>query len=105
MKALILYNEVIQLEKSEFPVSSPLIWMDAPKNCDLGWIVEDNSLVPPSPNSFYYEEYYKNREEEYPHISEQLDDLFHNGAFSKEMTEKIQKVKTKWPKDNSGPIN
>ncbi len=49
---------------------------------------------------------YKNdRAPRYPLIADQLDDLFHQGAFSKEMTEKIQKVKTKWPKDNSGPIN
>jgi hypothetical protein len=40
-----------------------------------------------------------NRQKEYPSIQEQLDDLFHIGAFSKEMTEKIQTIKNKYPID------
>ena len=38
------------------------------------------------------------RQSHYPNINEQLDDLFHQGAFSKEMTAKIQKVKDEFPK-------
>jgi len=34
----------------------------------------------------------------YPEIGDQLDDLFKQGAFSKEMTAKIQQVKTDYPK-------
>ena len=34
----------------------------------------------------------------YPEIGDQLDDLFKQGAFSKEMTAKLQKVKTDHPK-------
>ena len=36
----------------------------------------------------------------YPDIGDQLDDLFKQGAFSEEMTAKIQKVKTDHPKPN-----
>lgn len=38
------------------------------------------------------------RAPEYPPIGDQLDDLFHAGAFSPEMTAKIQAIKDKYPK-------
>lgn len=38
------------------------------------------------------------RTAEYPSISDQLDDLFKQGAFSAEMAAKIQAVKEKYPK-------
>lgn len=34
----------------------------------------------------------------YPEIGDQLDDLFKQGAFSEEMTAKLQQVKTDHPK-------
>ena len=34
----------------------------------------------------------------YPEIGDQLDDLFKQGAFSKEMSDKLQQVKTDHPK-------
>ena len=34
----------------------------------------------------------------YPDIGDQLDDLFHKGAFSDEMAAKIQSIKDKFPK-------
>ena len=42
--------------------------------------------------------YARTRQSLYPDIGDQLDDLFHQGAFSKEMTAKIQKVKDEFPK-------
>ena len=45
--------------------------------------------------------YQRNRRPEYPDIGDQLDDLFKAGAFSTEMTAKIQAVKDKYPKDNT----
>lgn len=42
--------------------------------------------------------YIENRLMEYPSIGDQLDDLFHSGAFSEEMRAKIQAVKNKYPK-------
>ena len=44
--------------------------------------------------------YQRNRRPEYPDIGDQLDDLFKAGAFSDDMTAKIQAVKDKYPKDN-----
>ena len=43
-------------------------------------------------------EYVQNRREEYPEIGDQLDDLYHAGAFSTEMTAKLKKVKDDNPK-------
>jgi len=43
-------------------------------------------------------EYARSRKDEYPDIGDQLDDLFHAGAFSTEMTAAIQAVKDKYPK-------
>jgi hypothetical protein len=42
--------------------------------------------------------YQRNRQPEYPDIGDQLDDLFKAGAFSDDMTAKIQAVKNKYPK-------
>ena len=49
-------------------------------------------------NDIKKNEYKVNRVKEYPSIGDQLDDLFHSGAFSKEMIEKIQAIKDKYPK-------
>ena len=42
--------------------------------------------------------YKDDRKMEYPEIGDQLDDLFKQGAFSKEMSDKLQQVKTDHPK-------
>ena len=42
--------------------------------------------------------YQRSRQPEYPAIGDQLDDLFKAGAFSDDMTAKIQAVKDKYPK-------
>ena len=42
--------------------------------------------------------YKDDRKRAYPEIGDQLDDLFKQGAFSKEMTAKLQQVKTDHPK-------
>jgi hypothetical protein len=42
--------------------------------------------------------YVIDREMEYPAIGDQLDDLYHKGAFSDEMAAKIKKVKDDNPK-------
>ena len=43
-------------------------------------------------------EYQRLRAPEYPPIGDQLDDLFHSGAFTQEMAAKIQAIKDKYPK-------
>ena len=42
--------------------------------------------------------YRDNRAMAYPEIGDQLDDLFKQGAFSKDMSDKLQQVKTDYPK-------
>ena len=42
--------------------------------------------------------YRDDRKRTYPEIGDQLDDLFKQGAFSKKMADKIQQVKTDYPK-------
>ena len=42
--------------------------------------------------------YARNRQFEYPPIGDQLDDLFHSGSFSSDMSAKLQAVKDKYPK-------
>ena len=42
--------------------------------------------------------YKDDRRHLYPEIGDQLDDLFKRGAFSKEMSDKLQQVKTDHPK-------
>tara|TARA_R100000655_G_scaffold66063_1_gene104471 strand:+ start:652 stop:906 length:255 start_codon:yes stop_codon:yes gene_type:complete len=42
--------------------------------------------------------YKDDRKMAYPEIGDQLDDLFKQGVFSKEMSDKLQKVKSDHPK-------
>ena len=42
--------------------------------------------------------YKEKRRFAYPEIGDQLDDLFRQGAFSEEMSDKLQQVKTDHPK-------
>ena len=49
------------------------------------------------------QEYARKRQAEYPSTGDQLDYIFHNGV-AKWKTDIIEPVKTKWPKDNSGPV-
>ena len=44
------------------------------------------------------QEYARDRATEYPAIGDQLDDLYHKGAFSAEMTATLKKVKDDNPK-------
>jgi len=44
------------------------------------------------------QEYARSRKPEYPDIGDQLDDLYHKGAFSDEMAAKIKAIKDARPK-------
>ena len=47
---------------------------------------------------FDSKEYQRNRKGEYPDIGDQLDDLYHKGAFSDEMAAQLKAVKDANPK-------
>ena len=49
-------------------------------------------------NDFSSSEYARKRSIAYPPIGDQLDDLYHKGAFSDEMATKLKKVKDDFPK-------
>ena len=48
------------------------------------------------------QEYARNRKNDYPEWSEQLNKIYDDG-IDKWKTEMVDPVKAKWPKDNSGP--
>ena len=102
MKALVFkdpdkeHTKVVDLKENEYPVHESMVWMDAPKDCEQGWILVDGVITaPPEPPERTYEE---KRRKEYPISGDQLDDLYHAGIFSAEMTAKLKKVKDKYPK-------
>ena len=48
-------------------------------------------------------EYARNRQGDYPDIGAQLNKIYDDG-LTKWKSEMVDPVKTKWPKDNSGPV-
>ncbi len=96
MKALVFENKVVDVAEVPFEVHSSMTWMDCSSDCEIGWTLESGVLTaPPEPPEKTYAE---NRRAYYPAIGDQLDDLYHKGAFSDEMKAKIKKVKDDNPK-------
>ena len=62
----------------------------------------DNALIQAELDKLRVEadkvEYVRHRRVNYPDIGDQLDDLYHKGAFSTEMAAKIKKIKDDNPK-------
>ena len=49
------------------------------------------------------QKYARNRQDDYPDWGTQLDKIYDDG-LTKWKSEMVDPVKTKWPKDNSGPV-
>ena len=49
------------------------------------------------------QEYARNRKSEYPNMGEQFNKIYDDG-LTKWKAEMVDPVKTKWPKNNSGPV-
>ena len=49
------------------------------------------------------QEYARNRRNDYPDMGEQFNKIYDDG-LTKWKSEMVDPVKTKWPKDNSGPV-
>ena len=49
------------------------------------------------------QEYARNRADDYPDIGSQLNKIYDDG-LTKWKSEMVDPVKTKWPKDNTGPV-
>jgi hypothetical protein len=69
-----------------------LIWHDDVVPCpDAGTIAAERERLAVA-------NYRRQRAAAYPPIGDQLDDLFHSGAFSPEMTARLQSIKDQYPK-------
>ena len=96
MKALIFNNIVEETSETEFPVSPEMTWVDCTADCERGWLLKDGVLTAPpvTPGKTYD----LLRVSKYPSIGDQLDDLYHAGVFSADMSAKLKKVKDDNPK-------
>ena len=103
MKALILDNKVVDIVEAEFEVHNSMTFMDCSDDCETGWSkingVLTAPLEPPEPT------YEFKRMQEYPPIGDQLDMIYKDMKNSTTThADAVEAVKTKWPKDNSGPV-
>lgn len=73
------------------------IWENDPSKWDVTWS-QVQAKQKEMDSDWETQEYARNRKESYPEIGDQLDDLYHAGAFSTEMTAKLKKVKDDNPK-------
>ena len=84
-------------------------WSDSKNKVYANLIIHDNTKAKPTEKSLTYalakqqsdfdaQAYARARQPLYPDIGDQLDDLYHKGAFSADMTAKIKKVKDDNPK-------
>lgn len=84
-------------------------WSDSKNKVYANLIIHDNTKAKPTEKSltdalakqqsdFDAQAYARARQPLYPDIGDQLDDLYHKGAFSADMTAKIKKVKDDNPK-------
>lgn len=82
---------------SEFVIRGGVVeWLDSNTTCPTD--AEINAEVTRLQAEYDAKAYQRSRQPEYPDIGDQLDDLFKAGAFSDDMTAKIQAVKDKYPK-------
>ena len=73
-----------------------LVWLDTVQSKPTE--AEVSAEVTRLKTSWTNSQYQRNRADEYPSIGDQLDALFHAGAFPADMAAKIQAVKDKHPK-------
>ena len=91
-------NALLSLRpNSEFVIRGETIeWLDT--NTTKPTDAEINAELTRLQAEYDAKAYQRSRQPEYPAIGDQLDDLFKAGAFSDDMTAKIQAVKDKYPK-------
>ena len=98
MKALIQGTRICDLvdDDKTFEVHADLKWVDVADNTTQQDTYVDGKVVKfvaPTPT------YAENRISNYPPIGDQLDDLYHKGAFSDAMAAQLKAVKDKYPKE------
>ena len=66
---------------------------------------EYNDAVTAWQANYDAQEYARNREAEYPSMGDQMDMMYKDNKNSTTThADAVEAVKTKWPKDNSGPV-
>ena len=84
-------------------------WSDSKNKVYVNLIIFDDTKTKPTEkeltdalakqqSDFDAQEYARNRASAYDSVGDQLDALYHGGAFPKEMSDKIKAVKDKYPK-------
>lgn len=73
-KALVVDNEVIQIEEAEFEVHADATWHDVGTDVQEGWVLADGTFSAPAVVTPAYDEA---RRRAYPFLEEQLDLLWH----------------------------
>ena len=72
-----------------------ILFLRNPKKITVQQIIDK---IPEVEAEYDAQEYARARQPLYPDIGDQLDDLYHKGAFSTEMAAKIKKIKDDNPK-------
>jgi hypothetical protein len=52
MKALVLNQQVVQVEQQEFEVHPSLVWIDCPDGVTAGWKYENGEFIEPEPITY-----------------------------------------------------
>ena len=91
-------------------------WSDSKNKVYANLIIHDDSKTKPTEkeltdalakqqSDFDALEYYRNRASAYPRLSDQMDMIYKDNLNSTTThKDAVEAVKTKWPKDNSGPV-
>jgi hypothetical protein len=93
MKALVLDNKVIGVSEEVFETHESTSWVDCPASCSIGWVFDGTTCAPKPDIELTYD---MARRLAYPPMTDQLDDIFHNGVAGWKKT--IQAVKDANPK-------
>ncbi len=98
MKALIQGTRICQIvdDDKTFEVHSDLKWVDVEDGTTTSDTWVDSKVVKYVEPTTPWDE---NRRLHYPNMGDQLDDLYHKGAFSDDMAAQIKAVKDKYPKE------
>ena len=77
-----------------------------PGNIKYFWKLENGKVLPTTAGEVWAtQDYARNRESDYPSIGDQLDMMYKDTKNSTTThADAVEAVKTKWPKDNSGPV-
>ena len=107
-----LKNSPMERWRRAISVLAPGSRYDSKDNTIINWKTPDipqpseeeiQTLVDEYAADWATTEYSRNRRWEYPDWGDQLNKIYDDG-LTKWKSEMVDPVKTKWPKDNSGPV-